>query len=105
MEEPKDDKAVTTLIESEELVRQGRFDEALKLMDDNLVFSQSSKLEKRIDKLEKQIDTLVTVLTVRADAFYGLEKWEEALVRYEDCLLYTSPSPRDATLSRMPSSA
>ena len=24
---------------------------------------------------------------------------------YYDCLLYTSPSPRDATLSRMPSSA
>ena len=24
---------------------------------------------------------------------------------YTDCLLYTSPSPRDATLSRMPSSA
>ena len=24
---------------------------------------------------------------------------------YEPCLLYTSPSPRDATLSRMPSSA
>ena len=28
---------------------------------------------------------------------------EEALEN--DCLLYTSPSPRDATLSRMPSSA
>ena len=25
--------------------------------------------------------------------------------RYISCLLYTSPSPRDATLSRMPSSA
>ena len=25
--------------------------------------------------------------------------------RFHDCLLYTSPSPRDATLSRMPSSA
>ena len=25
--------------------------------------------------------------------------------QYNDCLLYTSPSPRDATLSRMPSSA
>ena len=25
--------------------------------------------------------------------------------KYQDCLLYTSPSPRDATLSRMPSSA
>ena len=24
---------------------------------------------------------------------------------YNNCLLYTSPSPRDATLSRMPSSA
>ena len=24
---------------------------------------------------------------------------------YDNCLLYTSPSPRDATLSRMPSSA
>ena len=27
------------------------------------------------------------------------------LTVYEPCLLYTSPSPRDATLSRMPSSA
>ena len=25
--------------------------------------------------------------------------------RYNDCLLYTSPSPRDGLLSRMPSSA
>ena len=29
----------------------------------------------------------------------------EATDGYEACLLYTSPSPRDATLSRMPSSA
>ena len=28
-----------------------------------------------------------------------------ALLRVYTCLLYTSPSPRDATLSRMPSSA
>ena len=27
------------------------------------------------------------------------------LVSFKSCLLYTSPSPRDATLSRMPSSA
>ena len=32
---------------------------------------------------------------------YGLEKKAEEKI----CLLYTSPSPRDATLSRMPSSA
>ena len=29
----------------------------------------------------------------------------EATAKYRTCLLYTSPSPRDATLSRMPSSA
>ena len=28
-----------------------------------------------------------------------------ALMPYNDCLLYTSPSPRDRTRSRMPSSA
>ena len=30
---------------------------------------------------------------------------EDSILRYNHCLLYTSPSPRDATLSRMPSSA
>ena len=30
---------------------------------------------------------------------------EEALKRAKGCLLYTSPSPRDGLLSRMPSSA
>ena len=30
---------------------------------------------------------------------------EVFLEDFSDCLLYTSPSPRDATLSRMPSSA
>ena len=34
----------------------------------------------------------------------GLKKIEVDLV-FQFCLLYTSPSPRDATLSRMPSSA
>ena len=28
-----------------------------------------------------------------------------AVHKYKDCLLYTSPSPRDRSLSRMPSSA
>ena len=32
-----------------------------------------------------------------------LENWFRA--RYSSCLLYTSPSPRDGLLSRMPSSA
>ena len=33
----------------------------------------------------------------------GVETWPNGYIY--NCLLYTSPSPRDATLSRMPSSA
>ena len=40
---------------------------------------------------------------------YGVDISEEAIEfgkeLYKDCLLYTSPSPRDRTRSRMPSSA
>ena len=36
----------------------------------------------------------------------AITRLENGLVLFvEGCLLYTSPSPRDATLSRMPSSA
>ena len=34
-----------------------------------------------------------------------LENWKAVLGQYRYCLLYTSPSPRDGLLSRMPSSA
>ena len=36
---------------------------------------------------------------------YGAGNGGEKTIRIKGCLLYTSPSPRDATLSRMPSSA
>ena len=42
--------------------------------------------------------------TLAADYASGIG-WGDAKQRLFDCLLYTSPSPRDATLSRMPSSA
>ena len=34
-----------------------------------------------------------------------VKKMQKVAFRHRTCLLYTSPSPRDATLSRMPSSA
>ena len=37
------------------------------------------------------------------DLYYYLMR--DLIEQYRNCLLYTSPSPRDATLSRMPSSA
>ena len=36
---------------------------------------------------------------------YRIQKYNEDTGRYKDCLLYTSPSPRDRQKSRMPSSA
>ena len=46
-------------------------------------------------------------LEMKKDQYH--RKCEELIIKKvsqnRDCLLYTSPSPRDATLSRMPSSA
>ena len=70
------------------------------------------------DKLRNQINDLIRdeiqdVINDYVDAqeeteksglgFVGKEEDKELKVSI--CLLYTSPSPRDATLSRMPSSA
>ena len=38
-------------------------------------------------------------------SYQGLYKQLVEVLKQQGCLLYTSPSPRDATLSRMPSSA
>ena len=40
-----------------------------------------------------------------AEPSYLLDVLTEKAEQYENCLLYTSPSPRDGLLSRMPSSA
>ena len=50
-------------------------------------------------------------LTIKATSFAGLSTNGNVMVGnkafefYNDCLLYTSPSPRDVEESRMPSSA
>ena len=43
--------------------------------------------------------------TATADARYQQDASDIGIYLHKACLLYTSPSPRDATLSRMPSSA
>ena len=47
---------------------------------------------------------IATAMASRDVLIPGLEKLEKSL-RNKICLLYTSPSPRDGLLSRMPSSA
>ena len=47
-----------------------------------------------------------TILSLILKLGQGCERLHSRLAGYAySCLLYTSPSPRDATLSRMPSSA
>ena len=52
----------------------------------------------------QNVNKVATAVQLRVDVFQ-LGMPPEAFERLKDCLLYTSPSPRDATLSRMPSSA
>ena len=61
-------------------------------------------------KLEDgSIDAIVTSPPYNLNIKYGKYSDDKPRQEYLDwlvsCLLYTSPSPRDATLSRMPSSA
>ena len=55
----------------------------------------TAKLKQALDYAERQKSSAIVILA-------GGKLITE---QYWNCLLYTSPSPRDATLSRMPSSA
>ena len=52
---------------------------------------------------ETPLETLIEATLFSSGKSMSVHELSEALGY--DCLLYTSPSPRDATLSRMPSSA
>ena len=74
---------------------------------------------KRLDRIEEKLDRLADAIhrakLKRADCRLraGLRQRGDHHHRHrpqahdllKDCLLYTSPSPRDTALSRMPSSA
>ena len=49
--------------------------------------------------------TKVSKMDVSALNELGQDGWEMVAATLKSCLLYTSPSPRDGLLSRMPSSA
>ena len=53
----------------------------------------------------ERILTAMTTGVMKNQAMQLSDEQQRALAVYISCLLYTSPSPRDATLSRMPSSA
>ena len=56
-----------------------------------------------IEKLKKEIEDLKLIIESKNNQVESKNKHIKRLERI--CLLYTSPSPRDRTRSRMPSSA
>ena len=57
----------------------------------------------RLNTVASNLANSRSVASSEAEAYRAIKPVFSTL--YADCLLYTSPSPRDATLSRMPSSA
>ena len=64
-------------------------------------------LEAEVSRLSRRADALLRGLGYRTGTLGArfLAAAEDARWLYSDCLLYTSPSPRDRQKSRMPSSA
>ena len=74
---------------------------------DGVVTKQQTLIEEMAEDRERLIEALEAART-RAEVAERRAKAAAAAAgdaEEKNCLLYTSPSPRDATLSRMPSSA
>ena len=83
---------------------------ALWHLDSNRSALQETSLTEQEDDQYITIKSLYSLISTGTENLVATGKVPKALhqvmgVPYMDCLLYTSPSPRDATLSRMPSSA
>ena len=62
------------------------------------------KLSKNRAKPKTKIEWVEVYVEYLEETLHEISKYPE-LIKYYYCLLYTSPSPRDRTRSRMPSSA
>ena len=76
----------------------------------NVVPAEVAQVETRLNSLSDRVGELFPMIRGRITGVneFDTKQWaaraaDDAVV--EDCLLYTSPSPRDRTRSRMPSSA
>ena len=83
-----------------------------KLVDDGdyegaLELGHSLENEKKYQHDEQLLFIIGSVYYILGDADNSLKYLDKSLEinSYDTCLLYTSPSPRDGLLSRMPSSA
>ena len=73
------------------------------MSEEEIAEDASFFVNSSLNLLIKIISSLVVLLSVLIISLWAV--YQTADVTFGGCLLYTSPSPRDATLSRMPSSA
>ena len=82
------------------------YDQGLKIIAPwNRMFIYSTRIQEDRSVMEV---LSANGLTIRAELSYRYRPFQDKIGYLHNevgCLLYTSPSPRDATLSRMPSSA
>ena len=77
-------------------------------IDHLILFTGDGDFRAPVEAIQKQGTRVTVVSTMRSKPPMladELRRQCDAFIEISDCLLYTSPSPRDATLSRMPSSA
>jgi len=68
--------------------------------------SGSRKIEEILEEVPRVRLAFLPTPLEKAEGLTSLLGGPNIFIKRDDCcLLYTSPSPRDATLSRMPSSA
>ena len=73
---------------------------------DDQILSKYPQLAEALHRGERFVHALALVLAIRSiNSLAGKGEIQEVVEEVSPCLLYTSPSPRDGLLSRMPSSA
>ena len=88
-------------IESELVLLKKEIDEMW-----TLVYNQLGRAGEAVLTLDRELAQQVLVRERRVNAFeLKIDSDIEDIIALYNCLLYTSPSPRDRTRSRMPSSA
>ena len=90
-------------------------DEVIELLKEQIkeLRDDNNRLLDQIDDLIKEVSSLKEALLQKGESLSKQQRLTKGLAKLvsntseqqQACLLYTSPSPRDSTSSRMPSSA
>ena len=91
-------------------LQKTKIEEQKRLLEEekNKVLEQQSLLQIEKDKTEQWLlNTLPSqvVIELKRNGKVKAQAFKQVSIMFTDCLLYTSPSPRDVEESRMPSSA